>query len=331
MEATWPVWMSAIFPILLLSGFLTLRSVFLFARHRETFLRDVVACGLPLIPGGLLMSMGQPVHLWASMILSITLAHTTRQKPLPLLLGTFLFFVIFCAEILLSPWASTSFGWSLLLGTVPIALFLVADERFGMLHHLVRVFTDEMEYRRQAMHLTVGVTMTLLLYYGILHTWVLGALIPVALILITLLKQRKLPLLEKALLVFERKHHFEKFPGRGSLCFLIGGFLACLLFSREIALASILVLAFGDSITNIAGGYYGRFPLPYNKKKNIEGPLAGALLASMAAALFVPFPVALAASLLAMFLETLPLKIGAWEIDDNITIPVVAGLVMTIL
>jgi len=57
----------------------------------------------------------------------------------------------------------------------------------------------------------------------------------------------------------------------------------------------------------------------------------GAVIAAVAASIFVPFPVALAAAGLAMFVETLPLRVYSWDIDDNITIPLVAGVVMTLM
>jgi len=310
---------------------MTLSAFFRLPHGTKDFVRDLAALLLPLLAFEILAIMGLSIHLWGTMILALSILHTSGKNPFPLLLGVSIFFLVFIGQSTLYPWASTEFTLSILVGLMTPFALLFIDTKWSVFQRLVDVFRKEMEYRRQAMHLTVGVTMTIFLYYGILHTWLLGALIPVALLFIYLLKKRQLPLLEKALLVFERAHHFEKFPGRGSLCFLIGGFLATAFFSHNIALASILVLAFGDSITNIAGGYYGRFPLPYNKHKNIEGPLVGALFAAGAASIFVPFPIAFAASMVAMFVETIPMKLGTWEVDDNITIPVVAGIVMTLL
>jgi len=92
-----------------------------------------------------------------------------------------------------------------------------------------------------------------------------------------------------------------------------------------------VILAVGDSVTNVVGRYYGGVPNPWNKKKNIEGTIAGIIFAFMAASLFVSFSQAVFASIIAMFLESLDVQIGKWKIDDNLLIPLVAGMVMLVL
>jgi dolichol kinase len=120
----------------------------------------------------------------------------------------------------------------------------------------------------------------------------------------------------------------EKFPGRGAFYFILGSFLVTLFLPLPIALASILILALGDSFTNIIGRYFGKIHLPYNPKKTIEGPLFGFVLAGIGGSFFVSPLASFVASFVAMAVETLPLRIGSFEIDDNLTIPVVAGVVM---
>lgn len=331
MDATWPVWIASVLPIVGLSTLLTGAAVFLLPRTPGLFFRLLTALLLPWIIFAAIRLWGTQQDVISAMILSGSVACSSPKRFWPALVGLMLTLIIFTGtmvEGLLSPQGALI---SLLIGAASGIFVQWLEIRHHIFGRLVRVFKEEMEYRRQAMHLTVGVTIVLLLYFGILHTWLLAFLIPVSYAIISLLKQRKLPFLERILLVFERQHHFEKFPGRGSLCFLIGSFFASLFYSQPVALASILILAFGDSITNIAGGYFGRLPLFYNPKKNIEGPAAGALIAALAASIFVPLPYALVASIIAMFVETLPLRVGPWEIDDNITIPVVAGLVLTLL
>lgn len=331
MDATWPVWVSSVLPILGLSTLLSGAAIFLLPRTPALFLRLVSALLLPWIVFLALRFLGPQQDITVAMIIALSVACTNSLRLWPLLAGAFLVLLIFLGTLfqgLLSPVGALI---SLLVGAGSGLLVNWLHSRHHVFQRIVDVFQEEMEYRRQAMHLTVGVTITLFLYFGILHTWLLAFMIPVSFLCVKLVRERRLPFAERILLVFERRHHFEKFPGRGSICFLIGSFLASLLFAPSITLASILILAFGDSITNIAGGYFGKMPLPYNPKKNLEGPAAGALIAAVAASIFVPFPIALGAALLAMFVETLPLRIGPWEVDDNITIPLVAGLVMTIL
>jgi dolichol kinase len=64
--------------------------------------------------------------------------------------------------------------------------------------------------------------------------------------------------------------------------------------------------------------------LPYNKAKKLEGMLAGILLSSAGSLLFVSPSKAVAASIISMIVETLPLPI-----NDNILIPLVAAVVLT--
>lgn len=328
MSTTWSVWLASLLPIVGLCVVMVYSSFFLFPKQPAVFLRLLAAFVFPWIILFLLRYTGLHIDNLIAFLVSLGCVWTTQTRKWPLWAGfgaAFLLIILRFAE------GATLFSSfiSVLVGALGGLAVVFLHNRYNTFERIVRIFQTEMEYRRQTMHLLVGVSITLGMYFGILHTVFLGILIPISLVFIHLLKKRKLSFLEKVLLVFERKHHFEKFPGRGSLCFLIGSFLASFLFTPGIAMASVIILAFGDSITNIAGGYFGKIPLPYNTHKNIEGPAAGALIAAIAASIFVPFPVALIASIGAMFVETLPLRFNGWDIDDNITIPVVAGMIMT--
>lgn len=330
MDATWPVWISTFLPIVGISTFLSGAAVLLLPRNPARFFQVVAALLLPWILLTFFHEVVSVSDTLIAMVLSVGITLSTRTRHWPLFLAIFSTVCILTGSAAAGSITGVGLMFALATGTLSGGFLLFLEQRFHPFQHILHTFQHEMEYRRQAMHLTVGVTMTILLYYGILHTWILGALIPVAFLMVYLVQKRAFPLIERILLVFERQHHFEKFPGRGSICFLIGGFLATLFFPTPIALASILILAFGDSLTNIAGAYFGRFPLPYNKKKNIEGPAFGALIAAIAASIFVPFPIALLAALCAMVVETIPMHIAGWDIDDNITIPLVAGVVMLV-
>lgn len=331
MDATWPVWISSFLPILGLSTLLSGAAIFLLPRTPAVFLRLLSALLLPWILLLFLRFFGQQHDILVAMIISVSVVFTTPRRLWPLLLGAFTVVLVFWGILLEGTLAPLSAFVSLLVGAGSGFFLHWMEQRYHIFARVVSTFREEIEYRRQAMHLTVGVTITLLLYFGILHTWLMALLLPVAFLCVYIVKQRSIPLIERILLVFERRHHFEKFPGRGSICFLIGSLLSSIFFAPSVTLAAILILSFGDSITNIAGGYFGRLPLPYNPKKNVEGPAAGALIAAIAASIFVPFPIALAAAIGAMFVETLPLRIGTWDIDDNITIPLVAGVIITLM
>ena len=106
--------------------------------------------------------------------------------------------------------------------------------------------------------------------------------------------------------------------------------MSMLLFPEPIALAAIAIMALGDSVTNVFGRYFGEIRLPYNRKKTVDGVLIGIGAATLGALFFVPLGVALAASTMAMFVETWDLKIGV-PIDDNVLVPLVAGGVMLVM
>ena len=102
------------------------------------------------------------------------------------------------------------------------------------------------------------------------------------------------------------------------------------LFSKEIALAAIMVLAFGDSISHLAGRYLGRTRNLFNGKsrKLLEGTVAGVFAGFLGALVFVPALEAFLGSLVAMVVEALEFEMNGKSIDDNLLVPLVAGTVM---
>jgi dolichol kinase len=108
-----------------------------------------------------------------------------------------------------------------------------------------------------------------------------------------------------------------------STWYLVGVFLALLLFPRTAALAGILTMALGDPAAAVVGGKYGRRKLG---KGTLEGSITFALVAFGIQALFVPWPVAVAAALVTAAVEALP-----WAVDDNLSLPLVASGVVTLL
>ena len=204
------------------------------------------------------------------------------------------------------------------------------EERFLFTEWVSRHFVDRFEVRRQWIHALTGLTIAFLIYTDLLSAdlLLLGAFFGAVLSLTE--RFIPLPIVTPILNYFERPHHLKAFPGRGLLFMVIGSFLAVYFFEKNIAVAAIVILALGDSITNIFGRYFGEIKLPYNRKKTIDGVLVGIAAATLGSFFFVPFHVALIASLGAMFVETLDLKIGI-EIDDNLLIPIVAGGIMTMM
>lgn len=105
--------------------------------------------------------------------------------------------------------------------------------------------------------------------------------------------------------------------------FAFGIMLSLLLFPPSIGFAAIAVFTFGDGFATIFGKTLGRHVIPYNKGKRIEGTIFGFIFASLVALFFVNPLKALVGAATAMVIETLPLPI-----NDNLTMPLIAGLAM---
>jgi phosphoserine phosphatase len=102
--------------------------------------------------------------------------------------------------------------------------------------------------------------------------------------------------------------------------FAVGIMASFLLYPRPISYAAIAVFTVGDSVANLAGKRFGTFNLPYNKEKTLEGSLAGFAAALVSASIFLSYPLALLCAVVALFVESLPLRI-----DDNLSVPIASG------
>jgi len=124
-------------------------------------------------------------------------------------------------------------------------------------------------------------------------------------------------------------------PFMGPFWFYFGFFLAYLLFPLQIAMASCAILAVGDALSTLVGKSLGR--IQYLPGKTAEGSLAffaGAFLVSL---LIVPPVTALVGALVGALVEPMPSLrrlrnlYARGLLDDNLLIPLVAGLVMLLL
>lgn len=123
--------------------------------------------------------------------------------------------------------------------------------------------------------------------------------------------------------ISERQEVIKTSPARGALMFLLGSTIALLLFDADIAAAAIAILALGDSFSTLTGRRMGSHRLPYNHEKSIEGSIAGFAAAFLGASIIVAPAAALLGALTGMLAESLPARI-----DDNLSIPLTAGLAM---
>ncbi len=110
--------------------------------------------------------------------------------------------------------------------------------------------------------------------------------------------------------------------------FLIGAFISVLLFEEAIAITALVFLIFGDFFGKIFGLAFGRHKI---FSKTVEGMLAnyGSVLIFgyvLFTTLNIPLLVLAAGGIVAPIVEV----VSTW-IDDNLTVPLIAGAVMTVV
>lgn len=181
------------------------------------------------------------------------------------------------------------------------------------------------EFKRQVFHVVLGIILVYLLYIEALNLQIMFFLLLTGFLASLISKKHELIFVNWFLRNFDRKG--ESLPGYGVLTYFLGCIIAIGLFSEEIALASILVLAFGDSFSHL--GRFGNIKNPFSNAKFLEGTILGIIAGTFAARLFVSWEAAFFGSLIAMSVEGLELAILKKKIDDNLLIPVVAGLIMS--
>lgn len=200
-------------------------------------------------------------------------------------------------------------------------------------HHLSeRMLKIHFELRRQIAHLIIGGGIALLIYTGMIQTYDLFLILIAGGLLIIVYKKfpDRIPVITQVLSLFERKEDRKHFPGKGSFFLILGITLTMIVFPKDIAVPSIIILAVADSVNSITGRYFGSMQNPFNRLKSIEGSLIGCLAATSAASIFVGFWPAFFASLSASFVESLHVQIGKFHLNDNISIPLISGLVLSV-
>ncbi len=186
---------------------------------------------------------------------------------------------------------------------------------------------DKFERNRQFFHILLGIFLVVLLLYDFIDKKIILIIIVLGLILSYLSKKTRVPVIHELLEKFERKEDMEEFPGKGIIFYFIGIYIALLLFPEDIAMASIIVLALGDSVSHLYGLHYGKIRL-FSKTKFLEGTVAGFIAGFIGALVFLPWFEAVLASLAAMIVEAIEIKIGTQQVDDNLIVPFIAGAVV---
>ena len=187
-----------------------------------------------------------------------------------------------------------------------------------------------LETRRNLFHLVLGIVIVSLIHYRLINVWAILTVTLTGFLIAIASRRRPVPVIEWFLRHFERDEDMESIPGRGALFIFVGFLLALSLFPLNIALASIIILSVGDSVSSIVGSNLGKVRHPLSNEKFLEGNITGFLFAFLGAMFFVSIPEAFMASLVAMVIEAVDVVKGR-RIEDNITIPLAAGFVITLL
>ncbi len=138
-------------------------------------------------------------------------------------------------------------------------------------------------------------------------------------------KQTNILLTEKVRSIF-KKGEVSKFSSMA--IFLIAGFISILLFEKNIAIASLVFLIFGDIFGKIFGLAFGKHKI---FDKTIEGTLAyfGSVLICGYFIFFlldIPLIILICGGLMAPIIE-----LFSFGIDDNFSVPIVTGAIMTVV
>jgi len=131
-------------------------------------------------------------------------------------------------------------------------------------------------------------------------------------------------------LPFLRKNERKKIAAY--VFFMIGAFISVLIFEKRIAIAAILMLALGDTISALAGALM-TVGNAEGYKKSIKPPEV--MLVMFMTSLLLGYlvlgslPIAVLGTIGATLADGVPLKVQGIPVDDNLTIPLFSGVLMS--
>ncbi len=190
---------------------------------------------------------------------------------------------------------------------------------------------SSLELKRKIMHIIIGIIGFLILLYDILNPLIIFIILICGILISLLSIKIKIPIISFFLNLFEREKERKTLPGRGVIFAVAGSLLVLKLFPKDIALASIIILIFADPISHLIGKALGKTKSFLDKRKNIEGNIAGAIISSLFAMFLVNPILAVSGALIAMLFESLIIEIQKIELDDNLIMPLVAGTIMFLI
>ncbi|OYT34577.1 MAG: hypothetical protein B6U87_01805 [Candidatus Aenigmarchaeota archaeon ex4484_52] len=217
------------------------------------------------------------------------------------------------------------------------AIFGFAFGKMTLLYKVKTFVFHNLELRRQIVHLCLGLFISLLIaiFPKTLVLLYLGGFFIIVLIIEYFYNKNIFPI---SLIINNLKRKKET-PTEGAIYFLIGALITIFLFEKNIAVICVLMLAVGDSFATIFGTHF------YSKKigkspKTIQGTTACFLFNFIALIILFNF-LGIKGIKIFLFLflcsvagtiaEFLEIKIKGKKINDNITMPVISGIIIFIL
>lgn len=182
------------------------------------------------------------------------------------------------------------------------------------------------EFRRQFLHYFFGCTVIILVgLAGAINYAVISAgVIMIGFSVSSMVKKGIRVPLFSAVIDYAGRKEEEKLPGRGAIVFFASTLLSSILFFQNpsVLIGALIVLVFGDSLATIIGKFAGTTKI-YNKR-TLEGTIAGIIISFVYLCLLFEPGIAILTAIIGMSAEFIPL-------NDNITIPLVSGLALTLL
>ncbi|MFB6075812.1 MAG: diacylglycerol/polyprenol kinase family protein [Candidatus Aenigmatarchaeota archaeon] len=207
---------------------------------------------------------------------------------------------------------------------------------------------ENLELKRQIVHLSGIVTVPLSLLYGKFLIGILSIFLSFLILLVSEYYKRKKKIKDKlpfkinflerienifydTINSFEREKYIQEHPYFGAFTFFLSIGSVFVFLPPKIAYLAVTVLAVGDSSATLIGSTLGKNKIPLDRSKTWEGTIGGltiSVIVCIILSLYVEIPTnyIFIAPSIGMLSEILSRKI-----NDNITIPASVALVLILL
>ncbi len=188
-------------------------------------------------------------------------------------------------------------------------------------------YTDSL-VNRKLLHISLGLTLILMGYFGLASAWLLFLLFLNSLVFSVVVFLFKYPPFLKLVKPFIDGRIYRVF---GVSTFFFGFFISFLLFPRNVALVSVSILTFGDPLVKLFSYLMKGVLFPWNHLRNLEAYILSVALSSSFASMFINPLYAFTASSVSIFLESFVFKAWLFYLDDNVLIPLFSGAILLLM